>query len=286
MVMEFNFSLHPISRKDTSLQIIEEFLKDSNTKRIHFATSHKDAIKKPSDNNKNGKLILPFDDTIEHIISKEIEISERFLFPSKFEGVWRAFKTEEEYERCRGFVDKYNQTVFLRDTLELSLALSMNMTDEDTRTEIGELIHEAKYKNSRDHEQKIVELVQNWLNELPYYNEANVICAMPCSDKENHSLPRRIVDEIEGYENISEFVNWRNKSKSLKDINTIEEKLAAIQEFDLEITSDLKGKNVILLDDLYMSGLSMQYVAMKLKENGAERVFGISIVKSRSNTAL
>lgn len=38
-------------------------------------------------------------------------------------------------------------------------------------------------------------------------------------------------------------------------------------------------------DDLYMSGVSMQYVAMKLKEAGASRVLGLSIVKSRSNTA-
>jgi len=34
-----------------------------------------------------------------------------------------------------------------------------------------------------------------------------------------------------------------------------------------------------------MSGISMQYVAMKLKEAGANRVLGLSIVKSRSNTA-
>lgn len=48
---------------------------------------------------------------------------------------------------------------------------------------------------------------------------------------------------------------------------------------------NLERKNVILLDDLYMSGLSMQYVAMKLKEAGADRIFGLSIVKSFSNTA-
>jgi hypothetical protein len=36
---------------------------------------------------------------------------------------------------------------------------------------------------------------------------------------------------------------------------------------------------------LFESGISMQYVAMKLKESGAKRVFGLCIVKSRSNSA-
>lgn len=46
---------------------------------------------------------------------------------------------------------------------------------------------------------------------------------------------------------------------------------------------DLKGKNVMLVDDLYNSGLTMQYVAMRLKELGVSRVFGVTLVKSLSN---
>ena len=38
-----------------------------------------------------------------------------------------------------------------------------------------------------------------------------------------------------------------------------------------------------VFDDLYMSGATLQYVAMKLKEAGASRVLGITIVKSKSN---
>lgn len=109
---------------------------------------------------------------------------------------------------------------------------------------------------------------------------------MPCSQPGQHSLPRRIVDGLGHYDNISAGVRWLNKNLSLKELRTVDEKLEALENFGLEITSDLAGKNVILLDDLYMSGLSMQFVAMKLKEAGADRVFGISIVKARSNTAL
>ena len=44
-----------------------------------------------------------------------------------------------------------------------------------------------------------------------------------------------------------------------------------------------KGKDIILVDDLYMSGTTLQYVAMKLKEAGARKVFGLCFVKSLSN---
>lgn len=284
--MKIDFRYLFLQKKAPSIEEIETFLEDKATKRIHFATTHSNALKPPINN--FGKILLPFKESINPIISKKTgNESESFLFESKFDnGYWRGFKSKNEYEKCESFIEEYNHIVFLRDTLDLSLALSMNMLDDDSRTEIGELEYQAKYKNNEASEKEIVDLVKDWLNKLPYYDVADTICAMPCTNPTNPGLPRRIVDKIEKYENISAAIQWNNKNKSLKELGSIEEKLTALKEFELTITSDLKGKNVILLDDLYMSGISMQFVALKLKEAGADRVFGISIVKSRNNTAL
>lgn len=46
---------------------------------------------------------------------------------------------------------------------------------------------------------------------------------------------------------------------------------------------DLKEKCILLVDDLYKSGLTMQYVAMMLKNAGCSRVFGLTLVKSLGN---
>lgn len=40
---------------------------------------------------------------------------------------------------------------------------------------------------------------------------------------------------------------------------------------------------VLLVDDLYQSGVSMNYVAMLLLEAGAKKVFGLSCEKTCSN---
>lgn len=284
--MNINLKFLQVPKKETSLEDIENFLKDEETKRIHFATTHINSLKEGY-GGQHGKIILPFRHTIGPILSHKFEEGLiDYIFPSKFDGFWRRFHSQKEYELCKSFVDGYNQIVFLRDTLDLSIALSMNILDEDNRTEIGELEYQAKFRNNEEAEEKLGILVQGWLQQLPYYAIADTICAMPCSNPVDPSLPRRIVDRIDGFENISASVLWKKKDKSLKELHTVIEKLEAMKGFDLEINSDLKGKNVILLDDLYMSGVTMQFAALKMKEAGADRVFGMSIVKSRSNTAL
>lgn len=277
-----------LPKKRVTIDDIRDHITSEGAKRIHFATSHKNSLTSPKSGS-HGKITLPFRETIEHLLLKELrEFGQNYLFPSKFDngGYWRGFKSHEDYELCQSFVEKYQQIVFLRDTLDLSLALSMNLQDEKTYTDLGELEYEAKYQHNKAAESQLVSITGEWLQKLPYYSIADSLCAMPCSQPGQHSLPRRIVDGLGHYDNISAGVRWLNKNLSLKELRTVDEKLEALENFGLEITSDLAGKNVILLDDLYMSGLSMQFVAMKLKEAGADRVFGISIVKARSNTAL
>ena len=113
---------------------------------------------------------------------------------------------------------------------------------------------------------------------------------MPSSKPGKKSLPENIVASLSSFDfvDISEKIAWSSKKRSIKEAKSIEEKLEILEESNLVIADDLdvKGKTIILFDDLYMSGISMQYVAMKLKSVGAKRIFGLSMVKSRSNTAI
>ena len=96
-----------------------------------------------------------------------------------------------------------------------------------------------------------------------------------------------IVEMLHGvtFSNISDKVRWENKDGSLKDIHSAKEKLDKIDTWGFKIIEDidLTHKTVLLMDDMYQSGVTMQYVAMKLKEAGAARVYGIAIVKSLGN---
>lgn len=183
---------------------------------------------------------------------------------------------------------EYNDIVFLRDHLDLSLALSMNYNGEE-RTPIGELEYQAKFNDNKEAEKELIGVCNEWIEKLPFLKDADYICAMPSSTPTKKSLPHRIVAGLANleFDDISDSISWISKNRSIKDAKSAENKLEILEESGLQISCglDLKGKTVLLFDDLYMSGISMQYIAMKLKEAGASRVFGLCIVKSRSNTA-
>lgn len=286
--MSFNLSfiLSGVPQKSITIEKLVNFIGDNATKRINFAGSHAHALYRSPKSKHVGTIKMPFKDTIEPILKKKFNAT---LFKSQYDDkyYWN-IKSEEEYASFETFVNEYKDIVFLRDHLDLSLALSMNL-EGDEHTPIGDLEIQAKYHNDKEAEAELIEICNEWLEKLPFLKEAAYICAMPGSSPASESLPHRIVTGLEGFEfeDISDSVNWTSKKRSVKDAESAEEKLEILEESGLEIAKDLdlSGKSVLLFDDLYMSGLSMQYVAMKLKEAGATRVFGLCVVKSRNNTA-
>ena len=282
MNIDFRFLEIP-TKSCTRDDLITFMAGDEIAKRINFATTHHNSLRKTEQ--EGGLITLPFVDSIEPILKNKLG-NDKKLFVSKYGGVWRGIHSNEEYSRFEEFIKEYNQIVFLRDNLELSLALSMNIVDEE-RTETGELEYLAKFQNDDAAKDDLVKICKEWLKKLPFYQYADYICAVPSS--KDDSLPKRIVANIGkfDFENISDKVYWKSKTRSIKNAESTDEKLEILDESGLTISDDLnfQGKTVLLFDDLYMSGLSMQYVAMKLKEAGALRIFGLSIVKSRSNTA-
>lgn len=280
------FALNGIPEKEITREKILAFIQYEGARRIHFATSHSHALFR-SEGKNVGTIKLPFTETIGAFLYVKFQAR---LYLSKYgdQKYYWSIKSEEEYTHFEEFIEEYKNIVFLKDNLDLSLALLMNYI-EDNRTEIGELEYQAKFNKDREAEAALTEICKDWLERLPFYKLVECICAMPGSNPTEESLPHRIVSHLTGFKfkDISDLVYWKSKTRSIKDAESAEEKMEILEESDLKIApdADLKGKAVLLFDDLYMSGISMQYVAMKLKEAGANRVFGLCIVKSRSNTA-
>ena len=281
--MAFNFKnllFMDVPQKAITLENIKEIVSSNSTKRINFSSSHAGALKKYND---RWKITLPFKESIQPIIKKEIG-NDIDLFDSVFGGLWRPI-TNEEYNKWHDFIARYENIVFLRDCLDISLSLSMNIIENESRTEIGELEYQSKYCRNNDAEEQLVSLCEEWINKLPYYKDADLICAVP-SDTPNN-LPQRIVDKLDiTATNISNTILWTSKTRNVKDAENVEDKISILEEsrFTINNKEQLNDQVIILFDDLYMSGVTLQYIAMKLKEAGAQRVLGLTIVKSRSNS--
>ena len=254
-------------------------------RRICFASTHKDALRR-GDAPYIGKFVVPFAETIYPIFYAKTGIE---LFESKkFGNFWRSIKSEKEYQKIEGFISEERDTVFLRDTLALSIALSENMNDSGVRTKIGELEYQAKYQQDQTSERQLADICKEAIKHLPFYNKTSILCSVPASGNSNKSIPRRITGYIAknmDLHDISECILWSSSKPPLKDVSK-EQKWDVLCKGNLIVQSGVKfkGKDVILLDDLYQSGITMQHVAMKLQEAGASRIFGIALVKSRTNT--
>ena len=163
----------------------------------------------------------------------------------------------------------------------------MHESEPNVRTTLGEheynLKYLSEYKDTKVDMAALAAEMQKRLEELPYFRYADFICCVPST----HPIMQDVILSLKGFGfvDISNQVSWVNKQGSLKNVETADEKLAMVQSWGLQISEeiDLKGKTVLLVDDMYQSGVSMQYVGKGLKEFGAKRVFGMALVKSLGN---
>lgn len=252
------------------------------SRRICFATTHKQALKRSSKPLYVGTLNLPLCEGFSRIFPYE-------LFPVKKtkESVWRSIKSEAEYEEIETWINKQGQRVFIRDCLYTSIAMSFNfIVPEGERTEIGELEYRAKNEQDRDAIEKIIQYCSDTINELSIYRNADFICAVPPQPNKKFDLPSLIVSGIcqkIGKTDITNDFQFNGIKKPIKTAN-LNEKWLSWDNAKVSFNSNIENKTVILIDDKYQSGTTMQYIAMKLQEMGAYQVYGLSIVKTMKDT--
>lgn len=260
--------------KEAILTLVQE-----EKKRVCFAHYQPQALKRDENDVRVGVFKVPFSNTIYPLFRR---ITGFDLFPSRYgDGYYRYVESEGEYAAIKRFIDEYQELVFLRDNLDLSLAMGMHCVYETGRTRLGELEYQAKYNGDEKAMCELSEMCDNLLSSLPFYTNADMIVAMPST----RCLPENIVSRLTKFEGekVVKGLCWGAEKSELKNITDNTQKVEALDATELNIDVDVKGKVVVLLDDMYKTGTTMQYVAMKLKEAGANRVFGFSIVKSLSD---
>lgn len=264
-------------------ELIRTFVEDTETKRFNMQYFQTSPINIVNRDNEVAWLNVPFVEPINAILSPLLGGNPSIHSRKNGKGAAHCFKTQEELDYFIKEIEPYKELVFLRDCLDLSIALSMyDIPNDGGRTELGEAECQVKYYNQGGkYLQKLVDKTQYWLDKLPYFKLADYVCCIPTQ----HPVMSMILEQLKGFsfQDISENVFWRNKNDEIKG-KPIEEKLALLNNFDLQINCNVKGKTVLLLDDMYQSGLTLQFVAMKMKQAGADRVFGITLVKALSNS--
>jgi competence protein ComFC len=150
------------------------------------------------------------------------------------------------------------------------------------RSALGELIYRLKYKGDVGSIPAIVETAARFIREWSV--GLDLIIPMPPSKQRPMQPVFEIASALASAFGIAVDTNSVSKTSStlqMKDIGDYSARVAAL-ESTIKLVGDLKGKQVLLLDDLFQSGASMNVVARAIKDLGhARTVYAIALTRTR-----
>ena len=124
------------------------------------------------------------------------------------------------------------------------------------------------------------------------YKNCDCVASVPHDPNKEYDLPSilavNIAQEL-SVPNITPHFNFGTTKSSAKEVKNddpewFDKKWNIWQSADLTYTGEtLAGKKILLIDDNYQSGLSLQYVAMILQNAGADQVYGLTMIKTRGD---
>lgn len=270
------------SPKEPSEEAFRAMIDDGRARRICFSADNQDKPVRewPEGRAYSHKLVLSFTSTIGPVLQKRFGIG---LTLTPF-GNYFAPVDEVLAMKLEDFVEEHRQTVFIRDQLDLSFAMGMHILGGEM-TELGELEKAAKYQHDAGATAELIARASEFVNKMSFLRDADIVVAVPPATGKESDLPTELAEGVAKAcrKEVRLAGQWQSEKVSLKDVG-LHQKWSFLEEADLRVDpSTVAGKRVILIDDLYQSGCTMQFVASRLKAAGARRIFGLALVKARSN---
>jgi predicted amidophosphoribosyltransferase len=174
----------------------------------------------------------------------------------------------------------------------MSLALGINLEEGPDgepagHTPLGEL--EARAKAAPD-EEALSQLMAAFLEAIqtvPGYRDAKFVAAVPPRLGKEYDLPSVLAARIAAALSLDDLTPRFQSAAPKGTVKTarLEEKWAAWEQSGLTFEPSLpKRPAVILIDDKYQSGMSIQFVASVLRSAGAGDIYGLCAVKTWRDT--
>lgn len=270
-----------------------------NVGRRQLRTEWQTPLHKPESAGKEWCLILPFPNTYQNAFSCmcDTDVTTHHAPNGRLCLYLRGFGPEEEPPvEVTQWIHKVGQYVAMKDFLALSFALDYDREGGNPtrpQTDIGTLRAQAKpYGSQKATKQTIAaanQLVARsiaFLGEMTCYQSADCVIAMPPSDPtKEYNLPRHLAAQISAssrLEDLTPHLRTITPRNSIKGVQ-VAEKLDTLRGTIQADGGVFDKRRVLLIDDLYQSGTSMNYCAWLLLQAGAQKIFGLACEKTCRN---
>ena len=190
------------------------------------------------------------------------------LNPKTMSGAWDDGRTLDRHVRSSQFLgyNEYGHSQF-----------------ETTRTELGELLYQLKYHKHRSAIAPIAEVACDFIRQ--WNPRIDVIVPAPPSKVRAVQPLFQIADELGGLLGLLVDKTIVRKTKAMPELKNVDhaQRVDLIRGAHSIAARPLRGRRVLLLDDLYQSGATLNAIARLLKETGgAVTVFALALTRARS----
>lgn len=183
-------------------------------------------------------------------------------------------------------------SVTIEDSADASHALRVHrLRDEDTDewvySDIGKLVREAKSYDQlrspgdRRVARRLADEMLYWIDEMPQYRDADMIVPAPATNPhKEYDLPAFIAERLTS--RLFMPVGRIRSTHTTPQKDLLDEEKASADELarQYELLSDVDGKVVLVIDDIYYSGATVGGVTKILRDGGASAVFSLTATKA------
>lgn len=154
------------------------------------------------------------------------------------------------------------------------------------RTPLGELLFKLKYRGDQSALDSIVETTVDFLNR--WKPPADLIVPVPPSNETRKHQPvilvARQLAHLTKKELCGRCVVKSKPTEQLKNVHLYAERVKILRDAFTVERGEVEGRRILLLDDLFRSGATLSAVTEALYNNGVERVYALTITKTRSRS--
>jgi predicted amidophosphoribosyltransferase len=277
-----NRKTRPISKEN-----VERILDDGLARRIDF--SRQDVVHlRRSQSPYVGAFNVPFPDNVKRLLEAETGIIIQKNRNRSDNGFWFSIRTEEEFRKIENWMQTQGSRIFMRDCLDMSISLGQNFPDVGSaHTEIGSLEDRCKEHNDIEAITIIADRLCSAITDMHGYREAKFVAAVPARPGKGYDLPTSLAAAVAVRLKLTDLTSrfsFGGQKGSIK-ATKLENKWAEWEQAALKFQPFLNNfPSVILIDDKYQSGVTIQFVASKLRAAGAGEIYGLCVVKTLRDT--
>ncbi len=155
---------------------------------------------------------------------------------------------------------------------------------ETTRSEVGELLYKLKFNRDKTVVPAIVEALEKFTKSWKLRVNA-IVPVPPSSDRPLQPVIvlARALSRSLGIPLVDCLKRVR-ETPQLKNVSDLDERLRLLKGLHQVDPSAIREKKVLLFDDLYRSGATMNAITDALYDDGgAAQVFALTVTRTRSN---